>query len=96
MTTTRKLTAILFAFALVAGLAACGGGESDTAAPVEVDEDAGYTVLDPAQLDSMMKTEDVFLVNVHVPYEGELPDTDAFIPYTEIVDRMDELPFEGN
>ena len=42
----------------------------------------------------MMTDEDIYLVNVHVPYEGELPDTDAFIPYTEITDRMSELPFD--
>jgi rhodanese-related sulfurtransferase len=41
----------------------------------------------------MMAKETVYLVNVHVPYEGEIAGTDAFIPYTEIVSRLDELPF---
>jgi rhodanese-related sulfurtransferase len=32
------------------------------------------------------------LVNTHVPYEGELPQTDLFIPFDEIADHRDELP----
>lgn len=40
----------------------------------------------------MMAAEDVYLVNVHVPYEGEIVGTDAHISYTEIASRLDELP----
>ena len=32
------------------------------------------------------------MVNVHIPYEGELPQTDLFIPFNEIVDNLDKLP----
>jgi phage shock protein E len=79
-------------------LAACsGGGDGDTAgtmSPAAGDTaGSGYTVLDPAGLEDMMAKEDVYLVNVHVPFEGDLPDTDASIPYTEIAQRLDELPF---
>jgi rhodanese-related sulfurtransferase len=39
-----------------------------------------------------MAEEDVFLVNVHVPYEGEIVGTDVHISYTELADRLGELP----
>ncbi|MEW6586115.1 MAG: rhodanese-like domain-containing protein [Nitrospirota bacterium] len=44
------------------------------------------------QLWAMMEKKDFLLVNVHAPYEGELPDTDTFIPYNEIERNSDKLP----
>ena len=96
-----KSKAIVPMFLVLAlSLAACSGGDdaaTDAPTPIvppaEASGGAGYTVVNPGQLQAMMREEDVYLVNVHVPYEGELPDTDAFIPYTEITSRMDELPF---
>ncbi len=32
------------------------------------------------------------MVNVHIPFEGDIPQTDLSIPYTEIADHADELP----
>jgi rhodanese-related sulfurtransferase len=55
-------------------------------------KEASWTQLSPTELETMMKDRDVFLVNVHVPYEGEIPGTDAFIPYDQIASHIDELP----
>ena len=35
-------------------------------------------------------------INVHVPDEGSLPDTDVAIPYDQITDRQGELPTDKN
>ena len=40
----------------------------------------------------MMDDPGVTIVNVHVPYEGELPQTDLFIPFDEIRSHLAELP----
>ena len=43
-----------------------------------------FTSLSPAQFDQRRKVEGAFVVNVHTPYEGELPGTSAFIAFDQI------------
>ena len=40
----------------------------------------------------MMKHKDFVLINVHTPYQGEIPQTDLLIPYNMIESRQSELP----
>ena len=52
-----------------------------------------YTNLSPAQLAEMLQAKDFYFVNTHVPYEGEIADTDAFIAYeAKATQRVDEYP----
>jgi len=44
------------------------------------------------QLWTMLQNKDFVMINVHIPYEGELPHTDVFIPYNQIEDNLDKLP----
>lgn len=46
----------------------------------------------PEELAHWLKSKDFFLVNTHVPYEGEIAQTDAFIPYNEIEKNLARLP----
>lgn len=39
-----------------------------------------------------MANKDFSLINTHIPYEGELPQTDAFVPYNEIEANLNHLP----
>jgi rhodanese-related sulfurtransferase len=93
----RRRVARVVALLFVAGsLAACSGNK-DTAQDVGTPSaagDRGWTIVTPQQLSDMMSEEDVYLVNVHVPYEGEIPGTDAFIPYNDIASKLDRLPFD--
>jgi rhodanese-related sulfurtransferase len=51
----------------------------------------GYVDISVDQLVGFLKKKDFLFVNVHIPYEGEIPQTDLFIPFDEIADRVDEL-----
>lgn len=52
---------------------------------------ATYLPITPDQLIAA-SGGDIFLVNTHTPYEGEIPSTNAFIPVDETEQRLDEYP----
>ena len=51
-----------------------------------------YQVITVSQLKSMLDNKYFLLVNVHVPYEGEIKGTDLFVPYNEIEQKLSKLP----
>jgi rhodanese-related sulfurtransferase len=51
-----------------------------------------YRRVSPSELSAMLKGKDFFLVNVHVPYAGEIPSTDAFISFENTAARVGEYP----
>ena len=58
--------------------------------------DAKVPTLTSPQLAAMLRRKDFYFVNVHVPYEGEIKDTDAFIVYDKIAENLDKLPRDKN
>jgi rhodanese-related sulfurtransferase len=52
----------------------------------------GFTNLSLAQFQVLMEVKDFPLINVHVPFEGNIPGTDLNIPYDEIAANLDKLP----
>jgi rhodanese-related sulfurtransferase len=38
----------------------------------------------PAELDTALVNKDFVLINVHIPYEGEIPGTDTHIAFTDV------------
>lgn len=39
-----------------------------------------------------MESKDLTLVNVHIPFQGDIPGTDLSIPYNEVQQNLDRLP----
>lgn len=77
---------VVLGAALAVGIALwSGGGPSDDRSAIDLvgpDEAAAVLARDPGP----------WVVNVHVPYEGEIEGTDAFVPYDEVRTRLDEFP----
>ena len=59
---------------------------------VRVDPGGHYIDVSVAGLAAMLRTESFVLINVHIPYEGEIPGTDVSIPFDEIGAQLDRLP----
>lgn len=79
---------------MMALLAACGSNaaEESPGQNASSKNDDGYTDISVDQLNDLLPNKDFALVNVHIPYEGEIADTDAFIPYNEIEANLSQLP----
>ena len=52
----------------------------------------GFTDITVTQLEAMLPNKDFTLVNVHIPFAGNIPQTDVSIPYNEIAQNVDKLP----
>jgi rhodanese-related sulfurtransferase len=51
-----------------------------------------YTEVSVAELQTMLANKDFSLVNVHIPFEGNIAGTDLSIPYDQIAQNLDKLP----
>lgn len=92
-----KITAIatVVAIALIAGFLMIRSNLADTQ-PENTSATAAVQSLDSRQLAEMLKNKDFTLVNVHVPYDGEIEKTDAFIAYNTISVDSPGLPTDKN
>jgi len=59
---------------------------------VEAQAAPAYQMISVDELDDRMREDDLFLVNVHIPLEGNIPGTDQTIPYNAVEDYLDSLP----
>jgi len=76
---------------LVLALLVIAGCAPTTVTP-EGSAGSSPTVINVEELNTMLKDKDFTLINVHIPYEGEIPSTDVHIPYNEIEKYTAQLP----
>ena len=98
--TCRFLVSLITVIAITILAAACGGGDSGddeandaTGVGQAVAVNGGsFTRITPAELQTMLQNKDFPLINVHIPYEGEIEGTDQHLPFDQILQRLSELP----
>lgn len=81
---------VLAAVALL-GVAGCGSVEQESA-PTTTAGSGPARLLAPEEFAAAIAEPERVTINVHVPFEGTLPDTDLAIPFDQIESRQARLP----
>ncbi|OGO62922.1 MAG: hypothetical protein A2030_03005 [Chloroflexi bacterium RBG_19FT_COMBO_50_10] len=95
----RKLIVLLLVCAVL--LAACqSAATTQPSVIVEgqkvIVEGGSYTDVSVTELQTMLANKDFTLINVHIPFEGNIPNTDLSIPYDQIAENLDQLSSDKN
>jgi len=71
-----------------------GASDGTTSQPGKRIETEGgsFTNLTPPELRAMLDHKDFFLVDVHVPHQGTLPNTDARVPFDQVEQNIASFP----
>jgi rhodanese-related sulfurtransferase len=87
----KKLFLILTAVILLTGCQS----KQEAGETVDV-TDGSYQNITPDELNTMLKDKDFVFVNVHIPFAGNIAETDLSIPYNEIEQNLSQLPSDKN
>ena len=69
---------------LILFLSACQSRAADVAGERIKVDGGSYTNVDSQDLNTMLNNKDFVLINVHIPYAGNIRQTDLSIPYDQI------------
>jgi rhodanese-related sulfurtransferase len=84
----------IFLLLLLLALSAC---QARSVAGETVDVSGGsYKNVTPHVLRTMLKDKDFVLVNVHIPFAGNISGTDHSIAYDQIEQNLSQLPVDKN
>lgn len=94
-------TIVIFLLLIASLLSACKSAATSTPAVEAVGQQVSvaggsYTDVSVAELQTMLANKDFTFVNVHIPFEGNIANTDLSIAYNEIDQNLGQLPGDKN
>lgn len=89
--TSRMLAAALATVGVVA-LGACASERVRPTAPSQLETASTARLVDPGEFAAAIADPDRLTLNVHVPFEWDIPGTDMSIPFDQIAAQADRLP----
>ncbi|KUI47945.1 sulfurtransferase [Mycobacterium sp. GA-1199] len=92
VTRSSQLLASVLTAAGVMGLSACASDDVPPTATSRLEPASAARLVDPGEFAAAIAEPDRVTVNVHVPFEGDIPGTDLSIPFDQIAARAELLP----
>lgn len=88
----KRIFLLILLFALA--LSACSAQSTPQAVTGKAVSVGGgsYLNVTPVELKTMLDNKDFVLINVHIPFAGNIAGTDLSIPYDQIDQNLDKLP----
>ena len=79
-------------------LAACQGQPAQVTGETVNVAGGSYRNVTPDELNAMLKNKDFVFVNVHIPFEGNIANSDLSLPYDQIAEpsNLAQLPADKN
>ena len=77
-------------------LSACQSQAVDISGEIVSVNGGSYRNVTADELNTMLKSRDFVLVNVHYPFAGNIAGTDLTIPYDQIEQNLSQLPSDKN
>ena len=85
---------LLFMFAISLVLSACQSISTNGVGEEVSIEGWSYRVVSVQELEGMLENKDFMMINVHTPWQGDIPQTDSRLAYDRISESPDQLPAE--
>jgi rhodanese-related sulfurtransferase len=91
----KKLILVLLSAVI---LAACQSQSADVTGETVTVTGGSYTRISPDELNTMLANKDFEFINVHIPFEGNIANSDLSIPYDQITESsyLSQLPVDKN
>jgi rhodanese-related sulfurtransferase len=92
----QKTSFILIFSQIVKLISACSierDASQDTTRTVQV-SGGSYQEISITTLETMLEDKNFTFINVHIPFEGDIPGTDLSIPYNRVEEQLALLPSE--
>jgi rhodanese-related sulfurtransferase len=80
---------------LAISLSACQSAPSVVGREITADKGTYYAV-SVEELQMILEDKDFTMINVHIPWQGDIEQTDLRLAYDQILDKQDQLPSDKN
>lgn len=87
----KMCSVIIICSAFAPLLSACQPASPKTGIEVSIDKSVYYAV-SAQELQTMLMNKDFTMINVHIPWQGDIPQTDLRLAFDQISDNQEQLP----